>query len=225
MKAFIGCLAILAIFHTSAFAQEYNIGAFTSIPLGDFAAKDIDNGGFASTGYGFYFETITRRDNWPDGLNASFQFSYQVNNLDGPSVAKAFTMELGSSLRAAISNTKYRPLTATLGPTYRFNLSDRFHINFKGGLGMMLSNIDPLTITVFDDQQNIVAEEEFIFESRPVFTYLVGLNLDYDISEFIGVVLFLNHSGATEKFTSRNNINTEQSILYLNSGVALSFKF
>lgn len=205
-------------------AQELNVGPFVSIPTGAFASKDLDDGGFASVGHGIFIESKHRMQSWPEWLHIATQFSYQTNELDGRELSKAYSMTSNSAGDWLISSTFYRPLTFTAGPVYGIQLTEKFSLNFKGGMGLMLSNIDPLRIRFLDDNQNQLINIEIQFESKPVFTYNLGFDVEYQIASPIGVSLFGNFLSANEKIKSLD-LESNQKIKSFNTGILISLKF
>lgn len=204
-------------------AQEYSIGGFASLPVGAYGSSDLEDGGFAKTGIGFSFESANRMDSWPEWLMVGFQFSYQINELDGRAVGEAFNSQPGT-FTATVSSSFYRPLSITAGPIFRKRLSDKFYADLKLGGGMMISNIDPITIAIFDANQNLLVSEETQFESKPVFALLFGLNLGYDLTEKFGVRWTTNFATANEKINT-TDVDSEQKIRSINTGLSLVIKF
>lgn len=204
-------------------AQEYAIGGFASIPVGAYGSSDLEDGGFAKTGAGFSFESANRMDSWPEWLMVGFQFSYQINELDGRAVGRAFNSQPGT-LSATVTSSFYRPMSITAGPIFRKRIGDKFYSDLKLGGGMMISNIDPITIAIFDANQNLLVSEETQFESKPVFALMCGWNLGYDLSEKLGVRWTTNFTSANEKINT-TDVDSEQKIRSINTGLSLVIKF
>ncbi len=222
IRVVLSCL-LIALIPVSLYSQEVILGFHGSFPLGEDAATD-DDGGFARTGYGGIIESYYRFSSWPEPLYAGLFLSYQTNDIDGAKLAELFNETFGGQLTTTVSRSRYRPLTLLLGPLYRFRLSEKFSLDGKAGVGMMISNIDPIRFNFFDDQGALIVSEELSFNSEPVFAFMLGANLGYQFTSVIGVKFYANYSYGKEEISS-SGTRSDQKISYLNSGLALSITF
>lgn len=224
MRSLLVLLSIVVCSVTYSYAQEYSIGTFYSVPLGNYAADDINDGGYASTGWGVTFETLQRKEAWPKGLEIGFTFSYQKNEIDGRALGQDYTELVSSGQTVTVSKCSYSPLTATLGPAYRWFFTDKVSVLVKAGAGIMLTNIDPIGISVYDSNRTLLVREEVNLDVSPSFTYLAGINISYDISESIRLNGVINHSSAKEMISSSGE-DDYQKINYVNFGLSVALKF
>lgn len=167
--------------------------------------------------------------NLPEGLFLGFHYSYQYNEFDSKAFATAIDNSLGDPFRSLVSNSSYHPSVITLGPYYEFIPVNRFSIELRSGLGIMFTNIDPVVINVYDEFNTMVFSEVLRFESKPAFTYLAGITLGYDITRYLRLGAFIEHSAAKEEinttFDNLDAVSSEFKLIYLNAGINFSVGF
>lgn len=229
-KFFLISLIIIAGIHFKTNAQQkFSIGYFQSYPLGVYGSTDIADGSFAQPGWGVVLESRAKMPNLPDGLFLGFHYSYQYNDFDSQAFATAIDNSLGDPFRSLVSNSSYHPSVITLGPYYEFNPINRFSVELRSGLGIMFTNIDPIVINVYDGFNSLVYSEVFRFQSKPTFTYLAGMTVGFDITRYLRLGAFVEHSSAKEEikstFDNIDFVSSEFKLIYLNAGINFSVGF
>lgn len=220
-------LLFLSLFAQNSFSQQkINIGYFQSFPLGSYGSTDLSTGSFAEPGWGVMVESRSGMPNFPEGLYLSLHYSYQYNNFNSNAFASGLDEVLGGGLSSRVAAASYNPSVITLGPVYEWEPLSRLTVEAKAGAGIMITNIDPIVISIFDDQGNNIISEVLRFESKPTITYLAGVHVSYHLSKILNLGLFAEHSFANEEikttFGGVEGINSRFSILYINAGLMLS---
>lgn len=229
MKKIIFCFFTLLV--TGSFAQaqsRYYIGAYRSFPLGEFGSTDISEGGFAEGGWGFLLENKFKFSSWPEGLHVGLHFTYQENKFDEQSLGRAFSEALGEQYEVRVFAGSFRPMVVTLGPFYEWTLNEKVSIDFKSGAGIMVTGIDPVSLNVYDDQDELLLKEGVEFQSSPNFTFMLGASVGYQLSAYWGLHLFADYAYARESIASSlvsgSSTSSHQRISFLNAGLSLSLK-
>jgi len=222
------CMGVMLICQISQAQSTYDIGFYRSFPIGDYGATDLENGGFAEPGWGFLLENKFTFPAWPEGLNIGFHFSYQENKTDEQSIGNAFSEALEGTFDVRVSAGSFRPLVATVGPFYEWKLNQKFSIDFKSGAGIMFSGIDPINLNIYNDQSELVLRERVEYQTKPDFSFMLGVNFGYQLSDYWAVNLFADYAYANESFNSSlisgSGTSSEQKISFINTGLSLSLK-
>ena len=187
---------ILTILVQHIFAQEKStIGGFASIPVCDFGSTELENGGFAEPGWGITFDSRMRSEKWPEGLLFHFHSTYQWNKMNTEAVQNAYTELFGQE--TTVSESRYSPLFTTVGPGYELPLSEKISLGFYPSIGVMFSNTKAFTVKVYDDQGSTLASEVVNFDNRVAFTYVLSLDLNFEIVEdLLGIGLYADYASA-----------------------------
>jgi hypothetical protein len=205
--------------------QESSLGGFIATPVGDFKSTDLDDGGFAKKGWGVVFDSKSKFKGLPEGLTIYFHSTYQWNEMDTETLAKEFTESLG--MRTEITNSKYSPILATIGPAYDFKLAENFKLGINGTVGIMFNNTKAFSIKVYDDNNNLIVNEHYNFDNNVAFAYSFGAELRYDIvPKVLGFALYTDYTSAkqsTDISSQNTDVETFQKLQYLNLGAKLVF--
>lgn len=214
----------------NAYGQsKITAGYFQSYPLGLYGSTSAEDGSFAEKGWGFLLEHRASLPSFPDGLYLGFHYSYQHNEFNSAAFENELDKLLGQYFTSDVSKSSFNPSVITLGPYYEFIILNRLSIELKTGAGILFTNIDPISIDVYDAASRLLFTEELKFKSQPSFTYLAGLSVAYNLNRRLRAGLFMEHSASTEKIDSELNniegISNEFKISYLNAGINLSILF
>ena len=222
------CLSMIFLTHIAQAQSMYNIGFYRSFPVGDYGAQNIENGGFAKGGWGFLLENKFTFPSWPQGLHVGFHFSYQENEIDEQAIGSAFSEALEGTFDVRVSAGSFRPLVATAGPFYEWQLNEKFSIDFKSGAGIMFTGIDPVNLNIYDNQGELILRESVEYQTKPDFSFMLGVNFGYQFSEYWGVSLFADYAYSNESFKSSfinaSGAESEQKISFINTGLSVSLK-
>jgi hypothetical protein len=212
---------------TTIIAQEISsFGAFVATPVGDFKSTDLENGGFAEQGWGLVFDSELSIQGLPENLSIYFHSTYQWNKMNTAAIATAFTDFLG--YRTTVSNSEYRPILTTVGPSYNFLLSEKLKLGVNGTIGIMFMNTKAFTVRVYDDSDMLLTTEVVNFDNRIAFAYTLGTNLKYDfVKDVFGIALFADYTAANQKtdltFSIGDDATAFQRLQYFNFGLQLIF--
>ncbi|MBL0740687.1 hypothetical protein [Chryseolinea lacunae] len=175
-------------------------GLFSSVPLGKYRSTSADDGSAAKSGWGVMLEYELRLKSWPTFFALNLHTSYQNNPIDND----AMSAELSEALdvNARVSKASFHPLLVTLGPTFYIPASPSLRIGIKTGIGFLLTNIDALNLSFYDNQAKLLTTADVQFHTDPNFTFLLGCNGEYTLSPRVSLVAFANYSAAREKVSS-----------------------
>lgn len=223
----------LTFWISQSFAQEqYIVGVFRANPIGKFASTNLEDGGFAKTGFGILLENKARDSSWPEGLFFGTHFTYQSNELDRNSVEAAFNQELGGSFNTEVTGGNYNPFTITLGPFYDLALTEHVRLGLKSGIGFMITNIDPMLIVVRDDNRTALFSEVLRTEGIPTFTFLLGIDIGYSFNDAFGIRVFADYTQAKEEVKATfetddisSEFTSDFTLNAINTGIRISFGF
>ncbi|NVK27329.1 MAG: hypothetical protein HWE14_04750 [Flavobacteriia bacterium] len=211
---------------STAFAQStLSFGGIYSTPMGEFGRSNIRDGGYAQPGFGFQFEAQMQVPALIDEIRIGIYYSYQNNPIDIDALNTGFNEALGGNATAYLQGGGFRPVRVMIGPSYRVELSDAFSTTFKTGIGMLMANMDPINIKAYNNNNDPIFSDALYFQSDVSFSYLVGFDVDYKLSNYWSVGLFADFSSAQETlyaaFDVGNAVNSEQYVAFLNSGIHL----
>ncbi|KAB2810158.1 hypothetical protein [Phaeocystidibacter luteus] len=223
---FLSILCGLIFFSSTSFAQStLSFGGIYSTPMGEFGRSDIREGGFAQPGFGFQFEAQMQVPALIDEIRIGIYYSYQNNPIDIDALNNGFNEALQGNATAYLQGGGFRPVRVMIGPSYRAELSESFSATFKTGIGMLVANMNPINIQAYDSNNDLIFSDALYFQSDVSFSYLVGFDVDYKLSNYWSVGLFADFSSAKETlyaaFDPGNSINGEQYVAFLNSGIHL----
>jgi hypothetical protein len=202
-------------------AQESSFGAFIASPVGDFKSTSLEDGGFAKQGWGIVFDS---RSKLTKSFSLYFHSTYQWNEMDTDVLEAKFTEYLG--YRTTVSDSKYSPLLTTIGPAYDYKVSEKFRIGLNGTIGIMFNNTKAFTIKVYDENNNLLANELVNFDGNVAFAYTFGTEFVYDlIPQKLGISLYADYTSATQKSEiSSPNLDAYdsfQKLQYFDMGIKL----
>ena len=221
-------LVVVLLFCIQGYSQEESsFGAFISNPVGQFKSTDLENGGFAKTGWGIVFDSKNELKFLSEGWFLYFHSTYQWNEMDTELVAEKFTEELGN--RTEVSASRYSPILMTVGPAREFALSEKFTLGINTGLGIVFGNTKAFTVKVFDANDNELANELVNFDNRVAFAYTLGAEIKMMLVEnLLGIALFADYTSANQKvelsFTTANPVDSFQKMQTINAGLRIVLK-
>lgn len=222
----VGFIFFVIASHTSVAQSELSAGFFYSTPTGNYRSTNLNGGSFAKPGWGFQFQHIVRGPSWPKAVALTLNISYQENELDHTKISERFTAALGN--RTTLSPASYKPLLITLGPVFRIPVTERLNVALKTGIGFMFTNIDSFIIKSYNTQGDEILKEVISFKGHPNFSYLLGIGLNYEVSETLGIGVFSQFSAGREKVeTSIGAVAMTEStfdLSFINTGIKISFK-
>jgi len=230
MRKTIICLSLfvlIALMASQGLTQEKTIIAgFASFPVGDFGSTDLDKGGFAETGWGIALDSRMSGKKWPQGLEAYFHSTYQWNKMNTEAVARAYTEYF--NYKTTVSESRYSPIIATLGPSYYYAMNDKIEIGIYSGAGVLFNNTKAFTVKIYDDMGVNILNEVVNFDNRPAFAYMFGIDIDFEILEdMLKIGIFADYSSAKQKtelsFSTAEPADTFQKLQYLNAGIKFIF--
>lgn len=226
MKKIFLVVFLISIKPVLAQAQsESSFGAFMSTPVGATASTNIENGGFAKTGWGIVFDSKNKFKGLPKGLSLFLHSTYQWNKMDTEAIQEKFTEEL--QYRTEVSNSKYSPLLITAGPSYEIPLSEKFTFGVNATAGVLMNNTKAFTIKVYDQNNALLFNELINFEDKVAFAYTFGSELKYDlVPDVFGLSLYIDYTGASQKVevTSPSiSSSSFEKLQFFNSGLKLVF--
>jgi len=225
MKSFIIiCLFFSPFFASQAQTQEYIVSLGSSIPLGSYAGKKYNAGdGFATTQGYINVEFLHEiRSISPFGF--FMNFSYQRHNIDDFTLAQSIKSQNPTIASLILDLCNYSSIMGTFGTYYRIDLSEKWAVNLKVGIGAISTYIDPITVeyqTYTDDRERIAIDTQ----GEVSFTYYAGLNTEYKFSEKIGIALNVFHSSSNSTIGLKDipdSREIHQRVQFLNVGLGIT---
>ncbi|MEJ1237770.1 hypothetical protein WBG78_06570 [Chryseolinea sp. T2] len=206
---------------------KYAVGGGASWPVGSFGSKSMGDGGFATTGWSVMFEDETRFSSWPQIFSLGLHLSYQQNALDNAAMSDEFSRQL--STRTEISAARYRPLLLTFGPYFDIPITSNLDVGIKTGIGFALTNIDSFQILVYQNPNGTPLTYDVDFKSSPSFTFLLGINGEYRVTKVIGLMAYMDFSGARSQVDSFvgtvGRTHSYYDLSFINTGLGISVTF
>jgi hypothetical protein len=180
MKKYLLLFLIVIGYCYAASAQlEIHAAIGPSMPVGQYGNERLDEGGYAQVGVaaeinGFWFAS--------ERFGVQAAISFQGHDIDRRDLTRDFSQELfASSIDLLAGN--YNTALAMIGPFYRFypHDTDRFAWTFKGGVGMLFSRVDDLSVNVVSQtsQGPVNYTSGGQAESKGNFTYFLGSDMQY----------------------------------------------
>ena len=171
---------------------DFYVGA--SIPLGKFAQKDLQEGGYAQTGF-----ALGVGPNWYINRNwgVFFHLGYQSNTVDSESLERDALEELPNVNSLSYDGGDYASFLAMVGPSYTFRLTDRFRWIVKIGAGLFTSFQSDVNLTV--DGSTVILKSD----SRFKFSGYAATSLSYDVSKKIAILAHADFSDANPEYKLR----------------------
>lgn len=223
-------IVIVLIFSTQSIAQKFanpfhsgqkttSLGVMASIPVGQFAGTDLSNGGYAKTGWGFYFDSKTTLKN---GLSFISHSTYSWVPLKNEALKKTFSEELGR--RTEINGGKHMPFLTTIGIGYDLAATHLIKVGFSAQGGLMYNSFKGFDINVYDASNNLLFTDNLKFDSQFSLAYVFGVNASVSlIKNLVDVQLTADYSASKFSSTLRSHnldpIKTSQQIQIVNVGL------
>lgn len=217
-------LCLLCFYSLNCYAQEtHMLGVFRSFPTGKFGSSDLEGGGFAKPGWGFFVANNSKPKVFPKWLSFVTRFSYQKNQIDTDLLAQKFTEALGYETH--ISEASYQPIMFLGGPHFEIGLRKSLTLQLKTGFGVMFTQVDAFSIVVRDSQGGILIDDVLDASGNIPFAYLGGLQLRQTLGSRISLGLFSDFSSAKGKMGSKfgkiKTKPTEFDISTISAGLSL----
>lgn len=199
--------------------KSTSFGTMAVIPIGKFSSTDLQTGGFANPGFGFYFDS---KNTFTNGLSFISHTTYAWVPLDRKSLDNAFSTELGQ--RTVIEGGKHQPFLTTFGLGYDLNPFKGVSLGFTAQGGVLYNSFKPFDITVYNANNSVALSDNLKYDSHFSFAYVLGLNLKIPLlTDLIDLQIIGDYSGS--RFTSvlrgstLKAIPTTQQIQMLNVGI------
>jgi len=218
-------LLVICVAQKNVFAQsESSFGLFLAFPVGKFKSTDLEDGGFAKTGWGIVFDSKSHYKFLPENLSLYFHSSYQWTKIDTEKLSEEYSESLG--LTTEISDSKYSPIVTTVGPAYNIPLNDKITFGLTASIGVIFNNTKAFTIQIYDSNDALLAKEVVNFDNAIAFAYTFGAEIKFQlVPDVLAFALFADYCGASQKvdvdFTTADPIDSFQKLQYLNSGFKL----
>jgi hypothetical protein len=204
-------------------AEKYSsFGAMASIPVGQFASTDLQDGGYAKTGWGLYFDSKTVLKS---GVYFISHSTYSWVPLDREALAQTFTTELGR--KTTISGGKHMPFLTTLGLGYDIRAAKAVSFGLTAQAGLMYNSFRNFDITVYDtDNTTVLFTDNLKYDSQFSFAYVFGAQVRFNLlKDLLDFQVFADYSASKFNSTLRGSnigaIKTSQQIQIVNAGVGL----
>ncbi|MNJ82916.1 hypothetical protein D3C87_03280 [compost metagenome] len=206
-------------------SKHTSFGAMAAIPVGKFSSTSIDNGGFAKTGWGLYFDS---KSTLKKGLSFVSHSTYSWVPMDQQALEKAFSDNLGR--KTEINGGKHRPFMTTLGVGYDFHLGSKISAAVSAQGGFMYNSAKGFDMTVYDtDNTTVLFSDNFKYDSEFSFAYTFSAQLNFNIvKDVVSFQVYCDYSGSQYNSPIRSyhlpTIKTSQSIQLVNVGGGFCIK-
>jgi len=206
--------------------DHYIFKGGAAVPLGDYGAKENDNSGYANGGFNFAFENKTFLN---ENFSLGFYISYVQNGLDTDQLADNSFGNNPAVVSASIDADPYKALLVMVGPQYTISVGNYGGLSLKGGIGAFTSFLGPLQLNavVRDPLTGATAavRESFALQGKLAFSFYVGADFHYFLSDTFGLVGYLDYSLANPNFEveSVSGLDAEisQQMQFLNVGAGI----
>lgn len=232
MKNYI-LLIVFSLATTFLVAQESNhyfgISHGKSFPVGDFAADDLNNpnAGFAKSGnkLDLYAGSVLSK-------RTILTLTFRYQNFD---------TDIDSLIEGSQANNKYTDVTGSsgswktysllLGLEYRINVSGKFHLFPRIGLGPMLVSNPQFTITATDGNTHTTMDRSS--ETGLGLGYEFGIGLKRDLGKNFSLMPTFTFSGGSVTISDIDTTiddtvtssTQKPKILTFNLGLSLAYRF
>ncbi len=192
-----------------------SFGLGFSNPLGQFSATDFydSTSGYGQLGLAY---SLRYEKNYSNGFgiflniqNASIGFDIEEYLKDGEE-------ELGNGWKwSEYSTSRYNIKSLNLGGQYVLNREHKFNVIPFLGLGISACRSYDMDFTYVNGSNNLRAK--YNEDNQTVLNLNFGFNLNYDISERVGIILKLNYQSQIPTFSNDyqiyiNGINADNGI-------------
>jgi len=203
-------ILIVVLFSLSGYSQPKNLNltiqAGVAIPAFDFAAKNLDNGSFALTGFtGSIAANVILHKNW----GAFIQSGLNLSPIDVGDLGYEKKQEDPFLLDVYVRSDPFKVIDLLAGPVYNLKLLDNLNLLAKTGAGVFFSSTP---YQLFKTEYFQMGPPYFeVTSSKDIsFAYGGGASLIYDIAPCyqIGISGFIMHSQGHFDFYRGNTIWT-----------------
>ncbi len=183
MKKLYSLLLFLFCSFAATAQLEIHTALGPSMPVGQYGNERLDEGGYAQVGLAaelnaFWF--VSERF----GVQAAI--SVQGHDIDRRELQRDFSQTLFASSVDLLAGN-YSTTLVMIGPFYRFypHDTDRFAWTFKGGLGLLSSQVDDLSVNVTTEtpQGPVTYTSSNEAASEAKFSYYLGSDFMYFLNQ------------------------------------------
>ena len=216
---------IFIVYSQFAFGQRIvELGAFASLPVGAFAATELQKGGFAEPGWGIALSSRVRTPNVYDRFWVYIHGSWQSNQMNTSALADAFTESIG--FKTEVSSSKYAPIVACIGPSHQL-IRGKVNLFLNAGIGVLFNNTRAFSVTVYDKNGGIWINEVVSFVNNPAWAYQLGADLSFElIPERLEVSIFGQYTTANQRvdiyLSTNDNAGAFEELRFINTGIKLT---
>lgn len=222
---FIGCT-----FQTYA-QLEIHAAIGPSLPVGQYGNERLDEGGYAQVGVAaeinaFWF--VSER------FGVQTAISIQGHDIDRRDLTRDFSQALFASSVDLLAGN-YNTALFMIGPFYRFypHDTDRFAWTFKGGVGLLTSRVDDLSVNVVSQtpQGPVNYTSNGAAESKGNFTYFLGSDMMYFLNEKrswgVRFGILFTHARPNFGLVLPDEVSPEmtQNVSFVNVNAGISLRF
>ena len=203
MKKLISSLLFLVI-SLASFAQSSNkkssvfVNLGASIPVGDFALKDMydEKSGLATTG--FYFD-LGYQYQFEKNFGAIAMFNWKVNGIDKQ--ALNYTLPTGSGGSSSVSATPWKMSSFLAGFTQDLPLTknDKLSLVFRELAGVQFTSSPEINYSYSIPGVGASSSQQESSNST-AFSYLLGMGFKYKLSDKLALKLNGDYHSSTPKF-------------------------
>ncbi|NPD83139.1 hypothetical protein HNS38_00090 [Lentimicrobium sp. L6] len=190
------CLFVLLLFayHFTSSAQEtksfFSVKGSYSIPVGDYAAYDLDKGGFTTEGISLGAEGA-----WYVYKNIGFgaDITYSLHSVDAIGIANKKMEDAILLNQLYVRSDPYKMMTTLVGFYYSINVINRLTIEPKL-LGGMMFGKSPWQL--FEQELYLLGESYYKITSSKArsFAFKAGVSFKYELSSCLALSLFADYS-------------------------------
>lgn len=208
-----------------AWAQRHTeIGAFVSIPTGSFGSAEFPEGAFAEIGWGVAISSRIPTPNVYERFSVYLHGSWQYNRMNHSALSEAFTQQL--DFRTEVSESRYSPITATIGPSHHL-IKGKVDLYLNAGIGVLFNNTRAFSVKVYDKNGNLWINEVVSFVNNPAWAYLLGFDVSTEIiPDRLRLSLFADYIGAEQKvdiyLSTEDNAGAFEQLRFVNAGIKLT---
>ena len=241
-KSLVAASLISSSVTLSAQDKGTTLGGFASIPVGKFGSTDLnDGGGFVKTGWGIVFDSKLRSESWADFFSLNLHSTYQWNQIDNGAVAEAYAADFAEIFPnyvvdfVEVGESRHAPIVLTLGPKFDIPLADGITLGVTAGVGVMFNNTKSFRLSYqlspadpMDTSLTAFGFEDVIkFDNNPAFTYMLGLDLTFQVVDnLLDITLYADFNAANQttefELSDTEPVKSVEEMRYLNTGIKLT---
>lgn len=201
MKNLLSLILILLLNTIGLYAQDKGYIAVSlgpSIPLGDFASKDIDkeSAGFAKTGAIF---DISFGYKLGKNFGVSALLRGQANKTDAQAMANEMVSKIPFEMNVRVESQAWSLGALMVGGYGSFPVEKKFSVESRLMIGFISATLPKVTFDLSDaDGSGWVKRSSTTGTS---FAYLIGAGIKYDAGKRVSVLANIDYMGANPEFS------------------------